>query len=560
LRNDAAMIKNWRAWIFWLCLSGAVAASRLSHIYILWADEDYHLAAAIQVLAGKFPYRDFWYDKPPLNLSFYLAFGAWHGLPLRLADAVFVSLCCVLAYLLAAALWSPREGYLAAAALAFFSVFYLAPGIIPEEPDTLMLAPHLAAVYLAFRRRPLLAGLAAGLAFQLSVKGALVMVSAGLFCEASALPLLFVGFLIPSAAVAGWLAAAGAQAAYLEQVWKWGLLYAALPNTPAGILSVLHWLGFHAALVAAAAWFWARTDDPQRRTLLAWCIVSLGGVTLGWRFAPRYFMQILPALAIPAARGFALAPRTARICIAAALLIPAIRFGPRYVELARQDLAGVEDTWQDAAMDRESRDAAKIILEMAQPGDTIFVWGYRPDVVAYTRLPVAGRLWDSQPVTGVPADRHLSESQPVDRDWARGNREELSQETPTFLVDGLSRYNPRLDIHGYPELAAWLTQYCEVGRAGAMIVYRRCDARTLVAAPSRSRSAGPPAGPNGKRPHLVSMAGRRPATGVSTFLKRNPSNRTPLVEQAFWPAAGFESASPPGGTCLILIRHGPDYS
>lgn len=477
-----AVIKNWRACVFWLCLSAAVLASRLSHVYILWADEDYHLAAAIQVLAGKFPYRDFWYDKPPLNLSFYLAFGAWPGIPLRLADTVFVCLCCALAYLLAAALWSRLEGYLAAAALAFFSIFYLAPGIIPEEPDTLMLAPHLAAVYLAFRRRPLLAGLAAGLAFQLSVKGTLVLVSAFLFSEAAALPMLLVGFLIPSAAVVGWLAAAGAQADYLDQVWKWGLLYAALPLTHAGLSLgfhlVLHWFGFHAALVGAAVWYWAwkRTGDPERRTLLAWCVVSLGGVALGWRFAPRYFMQLLPALAIPAARGFALAPRALRVLIAAALLIPAIRFGPRYVELARDDVAGVEDTWQDAAMDRESRDAAKIVLEMARPGDTIFVWGYRPDVIAYTRLPVAGRLWDSQPVTGVPADRHLSESQPVDRDWASRNRVELSRTEPSFLVDGLSLYNPQLDIHRYPELAAWLAQYSVAGRAGATVIYRRRDA------------------------------------------------------------------------------------
>jgi hypothetical protein len=465
-----------RSVAFWLSLAAAVLISRLSHIHILWADEDYHLAAAIQVLAGKLPYRDFWYDKPPLNLLFYLAFGARTGVPLRIADALFVCLCCALAYRFAAAVWSKREGYFAAAALAFFSIFYLAPGIIPEEPDTLMLAPHLAAVYLAFRRRPLLAGVAAGVAFQLSVKGALVLVSAGFFCGAAALPMLFLGFLIPSAAVTLWLAASGALAAYIEQVWKWGLLYSGLPASQAAVRSLLDWFGFHAALLAAALWYWARARDAERGKMLAWCVASLGGVALGWRFAPRYFMQLLPALAIPAARGFALAPRVARVCIAAALLIPAIRFGPRYTELMREDLSGIRHTWGDAAMDRESRAAAKIVLAMARPGDTIFVWGYRPNVIAYTRLPVAGRLWDSQPVTGVPADRHLSEAQPVDKEWASRNREELFRMAPTFVVDGLSQYNPKLDLRGYPELAAWLKQYCEAGRAGATIVYRRCDA------------------------------------------------------------------------------------
>ncbi|HEY1753919.1 MAG TPA: hypothetical protein VGG72_00880 [Bryobacteraceae bacterium] len=461
------MIKHWRALVFWLSLSAMVLASRLTHVFLLWTDEDYHLAAAIQVLAGKFPYRDFWYDKPPLNLSFYLMFEAWTGLPLRIADAVFVCLCCALAFHLAAALWSRREGYLAAAGLAFFSIFYLAPGIIPEEPDTLMLAPHLAAIYLAFRRRPFLAGLAAGVAFQLSVKGALVLISAGLFSEAAALPMLLVGFLIPSGAIAAWLAAAGAQTDYIEQVWKWGLLYAGSPHTQNGIASLLHWFGFHAALLAAALWYWLRTRDTQWKTLLAWCAVSLGSVCLGWRFAPRYFMQLLPAMVIPAARGFTQAPFAARAFIAAALLIPAIRFGPRYIELARQDAL------QDTAMDRESRETAKLILGMAHPGDTIFVWGYRPDVVAYTRLPVAGKFWDSQPLTGVPADRHLSESQPVDPEGAARNRQELSKEQPTFLVDGLSQYNPKLDIHNYPDLAYWLKQYSVAGRAGATIIYRR---------------------------------------------------------------------------------------
>ena len=39
-------------------------------------------------------------------------------------------------------------------------------------------------------------------------------------------------------------------------------------------------------------------------------------------------------------------------------------------------------------MDRESLAAAQIVETLAQPGDTIFIWGYRPGVVAYTRLPV----------------------------------------------------------------------------------------------------------------------------------------------------------------------------
>jgi len=52
-----------------------LASLRLCHIRLLWADEDYHLAAALNLLHGKWPYRDFWYDKPPLNAFYYLLIG-----------------------------------------------------------------------------------------------------------------------------------------------------------------------------------------------------------------------------------------------------------------------------------------------------------------------------------------------------------------------------------------------------------------------------------------------------------------------------------------------------
>jgi hypothetical protein len=157
-----------------------------------------------------------------------------------------------------------------------------------------------------------------------------------------------------------------------------------------------------------------------------------------------------------------------RALIVIALAVPLVRFGPRYIELAR----GTPLT--DTAMDRESREAAQIIRATARPGDTIFVWGYRPDIVAYTRLPVSGLIWDSQPVTGVPADRHLSDSRPVSETLARANRRALIGSKPSVLVDGLSLYNPQLDIHKYADLAPWLDGYCVVGRVVGTTVYRLC--------------------------------------------------------------------------------------
>ena len=85
-------------------------AAKLCHIDILWAEEGYGSAAAVQMLHGKAIYRDFWFDKPPLAALVYVL---WHGRPgfgLRFAGAVYALACCAAAYRLAAGLWSEREG------------------------------------------------------------------------------------------------------------------------------------------------------------------------------------------------------------------------------------------------------------------------------------------------------------------------------------------------------------------------------------------------------------------------------------------------------------------
>jgi hypothetical protein len=490
------------ALIFWLGAAASILASRLAHANLLWADEDYHLAAAIQVLYGKFPYRDFWYDKPPLNLAFYLMSGARAGVVLRVADTLFVLLCCALAYRFASWLWSRREGFFAAGALAFFSIFYLTPAVLPLEPDTLMIAPHLGAVYMAWRRRPLLAGILAALAFQLNVKGIFVLAfcaailldgglqaaggfgsawaEAGLKSRAGLSPpsmrtgaRLLAGFLSVNALVLLALSLTGSLPGYWTQVWRWGWLYLRAASG-GGLLQLLGWLGFHAALILSALWYW-KTDEKKLslRPLLIWFVLALAFSAIGLRSAPRYFNLLLPPLAIAAARGMSLANRRGWALMAALLVIPAVRFGPRYFELR---------SWKDAAMDRESHRAAAIVNAAARPAaqskDTIFVWGYRPDVIAYTRLPIAGRYLDSQPLTGVPADRHLSDARAAAPEWARENRAELARADPsfrpTFLVDGLSLYNPQLALGSYPDLAPWFGQYCPLARAGLITIYEPC--------------------------------------------------------------------------------------
>ena len=46
-------------------------AARLCHWRVLWVEEAYPMAGAIQLGHGLVPYRDFWVDKPPLAMLFW---------------------------------------------------------------------------------------------------------------------------------------------------------------------------------------------------------------------------------------------------------------------------------------------------------------------------------------------------------------------------------------------------------------------------------------------------------------------------------------------------------
>jgi hypothetical protein len=201
---------------------------------------------------------------------------------------------------------------------------------------------------------------------------------------------------------------------------------------------------------------------------LAWAILCYAGVVLGWRFFPRYFFLLLPVMTIAAARGLIfLGPRLRVAILLAALAVPLVRFAPRYAHLAN---------WNDLAMDRDSQASSKIALSIARPDSTLYVWGYRPEIFVYTGLKPATRFLDSQALTGVPADRHLTQSDAVVAAGTHEAREELAHSKPDILIDGLSLYNPRLSMDKYDELRPWLRNYREVARTGGTIVYTRLSA------------------------------------------------------------------------------------
>ncbi len=412
--------------------------SRLSHWNVLWIEEAYPSAAAINILQGRLPYFDFWFDKPPLTAYLYTLWAGETGIPLRLAGALYVTLCAVLMARVA-------KGPLAGLLLAFFLTFDVPGAALVLGPDLLTVAPVLAAV-LVRDRRPLLAGALLALGFQCNTK-----------------TLLFLPLVGSWRGVASFAAISG-PALFLwnfEQVWQWGALYSrdTFLDRPwaTGLAKTSAWLSFHAALVVSAAR--ARWD----RIAVLWTIGGAVGIVLGLRFFPRYYFLLLPPLCWMAARGWAAWGRW-RWAVLALLLVPLIRYAPGYWRPERS---------RDLAMFRDSQLAAELIAPYRRSGDTILVWGYRPDIDTLTRLPGGTPYLESQPLTGVFADRHLQSSRPS-ADGAP-HRARLAATRPVFVVDGLGRYNPELAITRYPDLAGWLAGYREIGRTRGTVIYRRID-------------------------------------------------------------------------------------
>lgn len=440
-------------------------AAHLAHSGVLWEPEVLPLAVALQMKRGAMIYRDAWFDKPPLLPAFYLLWGAAIGPVLRVVGALYALGCAVLGYAIAKTLWGKREGYVAAGLIAFFLTFDNHSAVLPLGADLLLLAPHLAAILLALRKQAFWSGVAAGVGLLINSKAVFVLAACALFAWPSVLPLL-VGFVIPNLAVAAWFAGTGTLTPWLDQAWRWPALYAASPVVADpirnGIVRTASWFGFHAILLVGAAIFlrWER-----KWKFLLWAALCYAGVVLGWRFFPRYFFLLLPVFALMAARGLTLLRVRTAIALAALLLaVPLVRFGPRYANL---------QGWSDLAMDRDSQEASKILIAHAQPGSTLYVWGYRPEIYVYTKLKPANRYLDSQALTGVPADRHLTQSTAVLKSGTHEAREELAYSHPDFLVDGLTPFNPTLSMKSYQELREWFSGYHEIARTQLTVIYAR---------------------------------------------------------------------------------------
>lgn len=488
-RTSGAAIKMY----FWAALFVFLLLLKLCHLHILWAEEGYGSAAAVQILHGKMLYRDFWFDKPPLAALVYVLWHGRVGFGLRLADAVYAWACAVAAYRLARQVWSEREGIFAACLMAFFLVFDLPASITTLAPDLLLIFPALMAIDCAVRRKPFWAGVWCAVGLAVNAKAALILAVCVVWSWPSVVPLVL-GFAVASVPWFLWLAMYHALPDYWQQVWWFGAQYSrdtfVVHPWIEGFTRTLHWAGFHAAIVVAAVICFTRQKLWKDASWLIWIAAGIAGVIAGERFFERYYFLFLPPVVVLAAGGITQVARRWQALILLLLAIPLARFGPRYAMLAGDLIAGRATHWSDILLNDDSKQVAQIIRSREHPGDTLLVWGYRPDIFAYTQLPVAGRFLDSQLLTGVIADRHLTSTQVSFPALAAANRQQLTMLRPTWIVDGLGPPNPALAITAYPNLRQWLSSnYVVCGGTQNSVIYCLRQRAAALGSPPSYRSS-----------------------------------------------------------------------
>lgn len=464
-----------RTRLFWPALAILLLATRLAHVGILWVEEGYPLAAAREILAGKTLYRDIWFDKPPLFAGIYTFWGAQPGWPLRLAGTAFALLVCWTVARAASALAGEQAGRWSAALCGAAFAFGIPSATLALTPDVLLMPFHALAVALAVSGRPFMAGIVAGAGIAVNAK-AIFVLAAVLIWQWRQAARVLAGFAVVPAALAAWLQTQGSLKACWDQVTVWGRMYArdspfASPLAE-GVRRTLNWMGFQASGVAGAAFALRFRRDAWQ--LAMWLALSVPAVGLGWRFFPRYYFHLLVPVAVCGGIGLTLMSRRWRLAAAFLLLIPAARFAPGHWRALMHP-----ESWGDLAMYNDARQGAALIRRSARVSDTLFVWGYRPEYYALTGLHAGTPFLDSQPVSGILADRHLTVSDDSAPEWAERNLPALIASQPDFVVDGLGPYHSALALDRQPKLQAWLSGYRQVGRTSGSVIYR-------LAAPAES--------------------------------------------------------------------------
>jgi hypothetical protein len=385
-----------------------VAAAHLPSFLhrLLDGDEAIYGSIAVLMNMGGALYGDGGVDNKPPGVFWVYAltfrvFGAYDTTAVHGVAFIVLAATCVVIFLIARAIASPRAGLLAA---LFYGVLTAAgnPRLLAANTELFMMLPLTASVLFMLRRRWFWTGALVMVAFtfrQSAAINALLVVLAVLWLEPGghrvrAIAVVSGGALAALMLATGLLALTG----LLPGFWRWTIAtlvgYASTNWTPTLVwlrardsvapflvdLAVL-WI---AAIALATRW---RTLAIPARLMVAWLAVAMAGSLAGGHLSWHYFIQAMGPLAVLAALAFDRfrLRRAVAVAAVAGLALPAVAWWAF-------DVMADPLTYDFAPPVPQHEAVAGYIAAHTSPSDRVFVWGNWPALYVESDRAMASRF------------------------------------------------------------------------------------------------------------------------------------------------------------------------
>jgi 4-amino-4-deoxy-L-arabinose transferase-like glycosyltransferase len=473
-------------------------------------DESYYAAGAVELVSGGSFYRDVVDHKTPgiyfIYALIYWLTGAYNQTAVHVVSLVVAALDAYVVGLIAQEFFGGRTGRWAGTLYAVASVIGPANDFQAANTELFMNLPVLTALWLCVRSwvqktiaktEAAAIGLLMGVAILIRPQAALALLPVTvalvrLQAGPKKLLLLLASTALPSLALLAWLWNAGVLADFQSSMAYAGYYTRCLPfemKLLNGCLKSLFFLAIDLGLVIPVIGLMAygrRRDQAWAQGagcwLVSWLLSSAVAVAAGGRFYPHYFIQLLPPLAIMAARQLTSGERGGNSKTAwgkAALALLALGAGMS-VAVALAD----RQVWPRSAWHQDRyRAVAEYLSTRTAPEERIFVWGNSPEIYLYSERRMASRYmsvnYQTGRVWGTPANDlgHRPYVEDVPPQTWDNLMSDLERTRPAYIVDAAAGKLDKMDdepIARHGRMSAFLeTHYALADTVLGVPIFRR---------------------------------------------------------------------------------------
>ncbi|MBI2346421.1 MAG: hypothetical protein HYV03_05985 [Deltaproteobacteria bacterium] len=477
---------------------------------IITKDEGYWWTIGNAVARGGLLYRDAADNKPPIFFAIYAAavglFGTGAMAALHLLVTVGNGFILYILHRLARRAYGEAVGIGVACCYLTLQGAFIAQELLAANSENLMMPWLVAALacYVAAQQRPawwryLACGICIGVAAGIRQTGIAMLGLVWLHTALARRPwrqATAEALLAGSGTAIVWIAI-GAYFAWrgtLADLWFWNVtLNRAYVGEPVPLTAII-WEGTWktGAIVAAGGLVWwmalaafghARSLWREGSVWVLFFLTMVGTVCVGWRFSHHYYIQLFPALALLAGWAMAWHRRAGRSCwpmpwrlSLLCLAVPFFGFMAEGYYRWHQEVRGGPRP--------KVRAVATWLREHSTPSDTLFLWGYYPEIHYYSGLANASRHIESHIVTGQLREVHVTAAlgDVTTRlwDWLDSD---FAAHPPTWIADTSSYpVSGRLlpPTERYPRIAALIAAHYErIATIHGMPIYHRTSPRSL---------------------------------------------------------------------------------